>query len=124
MFVWPLGVWECLRSHSSQYYPEVDHSISVLLAGDNMDSLIHALYSELLTGNQQLPDQYFLDHTILSPRNVQMHEINASMLDSVAPQEMATYLSADSVTDREYECYISSLKSSTPSTPLDFPCTI
>ena len=72
-------------------------------SGDNMDSLINALYSELLTGNQQLPDQYFLDHTILSPRNVQMHEINASILDSVAPQEKATYLSADSVTDREYE---------------------
>ena len=32
MYVCPLGVWECLGSHSSQYYPEVDHSISVLLA--------------------------------------------------------------------------------------------
>ena len=32
MYVCPLGVWECLGSHSSQYYPEVDYSISVLLA--------------------------------------------------------------------------------------------
>ena len=72
--------------------------------GDDMDSLINALYSQLLTQNQnkQLPGQYFLDHTILSPRNDQVHEINATILDSVAHQEKITYLSADSIMDQEY----------------------
>ena len=71
--------------------------------GDDMPSLINVIYSQLLTGNQQLPDQYFLDRTILNPRNAQVHEINATILNSVAPQEKFTYLSADSVTDQEYD---------------------
>ena len=70
--------------------------------GDTMDSLIQALYSQLLGQDEQMPDRYFLDHTILCPRNEQVHEINALVLDSVAPQEKTTYLSADSVSDVEY----------------------
>ena len=71
--------------------------------GDTMDSLIQALYSQLLAQNQNLPDRYFLDRTILCPRNDQVHEINTSILDSVAPQEKTTYLSADTISDAEYE---------------------
>ena len=55
--------------------------------GDTMDSLIQALYSQLLAQNQYLPDIYSLDRTILCPRNDQVHKINASILDSGAPQE-------------------------------------
>ena len=71
--------------------------------GDTMASLINALYSQLLAQDQQPSDRYFLDRTILSARNVEVNEINASILSSVAPQQADTYLSADSVTDPEYD---------------------
>jgi len=71
--------------------------------GDTMASLINSLYSQLLAQNQHLPDQYFLDHTTPSPQNEQVHEVNATILDSVAPQEKITYLSTDSVVEQEYE---------------------
>ena len=70
-------------------------------SGDIMVSLTNSLYSQLLAQDRQLSDQYFLDHTILSPRNEQGHEINAIILDGVAPQEKTTYLSADSVPEDE-----------------------
>ena len=70
--------------------------------GDTMDSLIQAPYSQLLGQDEQMPDRDFLDHTILCPRYMQVHEINALVLDSVAPQEKTTYLNADSVSDVEY----------------------
>jgi hypothetical protein len=68
--------------------------------------LFSALYSLLLAQDQQLSDRYFLDQTILSARNVEVDELNASILSSVAPQQIDTYLSADSVTDPKYD-YIS-----------------
>ena len=71
--------------------------------GDDMPFLINAIYSQLFIRNQQLPDQYFLDHTILNLRNIQVHEINSTILNSIAPQEKFTYLSANSVTDQEYD---------------------
>ena len=63
------------------------------------------VYSQLFARdqNQPHPDQYFLDRTILAPRNLQVHDINSTILNSIAPQEKMTYLSADSVTDREYD---------------------
>ena len=67
--------------------------------GDDIPSLINAIYFQLFIRNQQLSDQYFLDHTILNSRNIQVHEINSIILNSIAPQEKFTYLSADSVTD-------------------------
>ena len=72
-----------------------------MCSGDIMASLINSLYSQLLAQDRQLSDQYFLDHTILSPRNEQAHEINAIILDDVVPQEKTTYLSADSVPEDE-----------------------
>ena len=45
---------------------------------DTMGSLIQALYSQLLAQNQNLPDRYFLDRTILCQRNNQVHEINVT----------------------------------------------
>jgi hypothetical protein len=73
--------------------------------GDDMESLINAIYSQLFARDQNHPhsDQYFLDCTILAPRNLQVHDINSIILNSVAPQEKMTYLSVDSVTDREYD---------------------
>ncbi|KAI6138305.1 hypothetical protein BKA82DRAFT_55904, partial [Pisolithus tinctorius] len=67
--------------------------------GDDMPSLMQTIYSDLLAlqPHQQLPDDYFLDHTILTSRNAQVHEINATILETVQPQEKATYTSADSV---------------------------
>ena len=88
--------------------------------GDDMPSLINAIYSQLLTGNQQLPDQYFLHCTIFNSRNAQVHEINTTILNAVAPQEKFAYLSADSVTDQEYD-YIQPERFLTLSIPLDFP---
>jgi hypothetical protein len=70
-----------------------------MCCGDTMASLINALYSQPLAQDQQLSDRYFLDRTILSARNVEVDEINASILSSVAPQQTDTYLSANSVTD-------------------------
>ena len=71
--------------------------------GDTMASLINCLYSRLLAQEEHLPDQYFLDRTILNPRNEQVHEVNSTILDSVLPQEKTTYLSADSVMEEEYD---------------------
>ena len=73
--------------------------------GNDMPSLINATYSWLLARNQNqlLPDQYFLDRIILAPRNVQVYEINSTILNSVASEEKITYFSADSVTDAEYD---------------------
>ena len=51
--------------------------------GDTMASLLNCLYSELLAQNEHLSNQYFLDCTILNPRNEQVHEVNSIMLDSV-----------------------------------------
>ena len=81
---------------------EILSFLNICLVANNMLSLINAIYSQLLTGNQHPIDQYLMDHTILNPRNVQVHEINATILDSVTPQGKFTCLSADSVTDQEY----------------------
>ena len=73
--------------------------------GDSIASLMDAMYSNLLAlhPHQHLPDHYFLDHTILSPRNAEVHEINSTILEAVQLQDKVTYTSADSVTDGEYE---------------------
>jgi hypothetical protein len=73
-----------------------------MCCGDTMVSLINALNSQLLAQDQQLSDRHFSDQTIFSARNVEVDEINASILRSVASQQTDTYLSADSVTDPEY----------------------
>jgi len=68
-----------------------------MYCGDDMLSLINAMYSQLFTGNltenQHLPDQYFLDCTILN--HSQVHDINASILGFEKSEENFTYLSAD-----------------------------
>ena len=63
------------------------------------------MYFDLLAlqPHQHLPDHHFLDYTILTPRNVQVHEINSTILEATQLQEKVTYISADSVTDREYD---------------------
>ena len=73
-------------------------------SGDNIQSLIHALYGELLNPNQDHPlgPDYFLDRTILAAKNTDVNSINAEILSSFAGNKV-TYTSADSVTDKEYE---------------------
>ena len=72
--------------------------------GNNMRSLINALYGELLdpTCDQPLPNDYFLDHTILSAKNVEVNKINSAVLASFTGKTMI-YTSADSVTEKEYD---------------------
>ena len=53
--------------------------------------------------NENCNNTYFLDHTILTPRNVQVHGINTTILEGIQPQEKTTYVSADSITNREYD---------------------
>ena len=72
-------------------------------AGDTMVSLTNDIYSELLAQDQQLSDRYFLERTIFTVRNVEVHEINGSILSSIAPQQTDIHLSADSITEPEYE---------------------
>ena len=91
--------------------------------GDTMASLINALYSLLLAQDQQLSDRYFLDWTILSARNIEVDEINASILSSVAPQQTDTYLSADSVTNPEYDYIPPEILHTFNLAHLDFLCT-
>jgi hypothetical protein len=70
-------------------------------------SLIDALYSTLLqpqlAGLQDpLPDSYFLDRTILSAKNADVDNINSSILETF-PGDKATFTSADSVAEAEYD---------------------
>ena len=62
-----------------------------------LDSLIESTYpgiSEMDT----IEDQYFLDRTILSAKNVDVHKINYAMLDKIYPDiQNHVMLSADSV---------------------------
>ena len=71
--------------------------------GNNLQSLVNALYAELLdpTRNHPLPDGYFLNRTILSAKNVDVNEVNTSILTSLAGDN-TVYYSADSVTEQEY----------------------
>ena len=72
--------------------------------GNNIESLITAVYNDLLDpdhGNQ-LADQYFLDRTILTPRNAEVHELNSIILNRVSGKKKEC-LSVDKVSNREYE---------------------
>ena len=69
-----------------------------------MRSLIDALYGALLdpTRDHALPNDYFLDRTILSAKNVEVNEINSTVLASFTGKT-TIYTSVDSVTEKEYE---------------------
>jgi ATP-dependent exoDNAse (exonuclease V) alpha subunit len=70
---------------------------------NDLQSLINALYSRILLPDRPpLNDSYFLDRTILSAKNTDVDEINATILESF-PGEKAVFTSADSVTEREYD---------------------
>ncbi|KAG6329107.1 hypothetical protein ID866_9983, partial [Astraeus odoratus] len=53
--------------------------------GDDIESLITSIYGSLLQPghNHHLKDQYFMDHTILTPPNVEVHELNSTILKRV-----------------------------------------
>ena len=67
-----------------------------------MDSLINALYGELLDSNCNGPlqDQYHLNRTILSAKNTEVDDINQIILER-SPGDKSVYLSADSVPQEE-----------------------
>ena len=75
-----------------------------MCCGDDIESLVTSIYGDLLDPhhNEELPDQYFLNHTILTPRNVEVHELNSTILNQVSGDKRVC-LSVDSVSDREYE---------------------
>ena len=75
-----------------------------MCCGDDIESLVTSIYGDLLDPhrNEELPDQYFLNHTILTPRNVEVHELNSTILNQVSGDKRVC-LSMDSVSDREYE---------------------
>jgi hypothetical protein len=63
--------------------------------GDTPDSLISAIYPAIGDPGSH-PDQYFLDHTILSGRNDDVDELNAGILQKF-PGEETVLWSADNV---------------------------
>jgi hypothetical protein len=93
-----LGGGQGLNAENEVVLPEYMH------CGNNARSLIDALYGELLDAarNDPLPDGYFLGCTILSAKNIDVNEINSTILGSFAGA-LITHTSADTVTDKEYE---------------------
>jgi hypothetical protein len=64
----------------------VDLIASMHLPQNNSESLIDAIYPDITTAGK--PDQYFLDRTILAPRNDEVDVINQSILNSFPGEEV------------------------------------
>ena len=61
----------------------LDHSFTIpqhMICGPDLPSLLSATYPWLENG-EPISDQFFLEHTILCPRNSEVNEINALVLD-------------------------------------------
>jgi hypothetical protein len=71
-------------------------------SGDNLNSLIHALYPGIAQGNK--PDDYFSERTILSCKNDNVDDINADILAKF-PGDQVVIMAADSVTTDEAQAY-------------------
>ena len=71
--------------------------------GNNAESLITSVYPDI---EDQLmkPDIYFLNRTILSPKNVEVTELNNSILAKTAGEERV-YFSADSISEETTQEY-------------------
>lgn len=65
--------------------------------GDKIENLINAIYPDV---NHPQPDDYFLDRTILAPRNDEVDTINEEIA-KLFPGNARTYLSADSIAATE-----------------------
>ena len=70
-----------------------------MLCGPNLSDLIQTIYPNIQNADD-FPDSYFLERAILSPRNVEVDEIN-SLVYSHFPGEGCVYSSADSVQANE-----------------------
>ncbi|TFK83718.1 hypothetical protein K466DRAFT_456667, partial [Polyporus arcularius HHB13444] len=64
------------------------------LPSNSVDTLISELYPDIGTPNK--PDQYFLERTILSPKNDAVDDLNQNILD-MFPGEEHVMQSADKV---------------------------
>jgi PIF1-like helicase len=64
------------------------------LPDNSVKSLVNAIYPNITHGNK--PDDYFLQRTILSPKNDTVDDVNQSILDSF-PGEQTTTISVDKV---------------------------
>ena len=75
-----------------------------MCCGNDIEFLITTVYNDFLDPDRgnQLADQYFLDHTILTPRNAEVHELNSIILNRVSGEKKEC-LSVDKVSNREYE---------------------
>ncbi len=68
----------------------------------NEDELIHNIYGDIASLGLTPPPNYFLDRAILAPRNVDVRETNAKILEKMPGNEI-TYHSADSLeSDEQY----------------------
>ena len=75
---------------------------SMLISGENISCLLSAVYPELFSvSNTSLPadNMSFISHTILTPKNNDVTEINRTLLEKFPDDEEPTYLSADVVCD-------------------------
>ena len=70
-----------------------------MICGPELSNLTSVIHPNI-TNRQPLTDQYFLEHTILSLRNVEADEINSLMCDPF-PGQSRIYSSADSIEDAE-----------------------
>jgi hypothetical protein len=68
--------------------------------GDTKESLIDSLYPGIDTLPPENHNNYFLERTILSPRNDDVDQLNQSVLDHF-PEEEKIFHSADSVVYEE-----------------------
>ena len=59
------------------------------------DKLIHNIYGDIASHGLTPPPDYFLDHAIIAPRNVDVWETNAKILEKMPGNEI-TYHSTDS----------------------------
>ena len=70
-----------------------------MICGLEVTDFTRAIYSNI--GNEQaLANQYFLEHVILCPRNVEVDEINSFMCD-LFPGEYRIYSNAESIQGAE-----------------------
>jgi len=67
---------------------------SMRLPQNDVQSLIDAIYPDIHQGNK--PDQFFLERSILSSRNLTVHELNQIILNRFPGQE-SVHMSADTV---------------------------
>ena len=83
---------------------QIDLSEYIRCTNNTTQGLIHVLYEAVLDPRQAkaLQDDYFLDCTILSTKNIEVDEINSAVLSAFLGKAIV-HTSSDSVIEREYD---------------------